>query len=70
MLHKLASESEEDAHSSVDSDFIAQLKDKFKTSTKRSEQMQMLTILPRSWRVRKTEKEFGASNLNSRSMRT
>jgi hypothetical protein len=58
----LASESEEDAPSSTDSEITAQVKDKFKTSAKRSEQVQILTILSKSWSVRKTEKEFGASN--------
>jgi hypothetical protein len=38
------------------------LKDKFKTITKRSEQVQILTILPQSYSVRKIEREFRASN--------
>jgi hypothetical protein len=46
-----ASESE-GAPSSADSEIIAQLKDKFKTSTNRSEQVQILSILPHSWSVR------------------
>jgi hypothetical protein len=37
MLHKSASESKEDVPSSSDSEIIAHLKDKFKTSTKKSE---------------------------------
>jgi hypothetical protein len=57
-----AIESEEGAPSSIDIEIIGQLKDKFKTSTKRSEQVYILTILPHSWSVRKIEKQFGASN--------
>jgi hypothetical protein len=40
------SESEDDAPSSTDSKIVAQLKDKYNTSTKRSEQVQIFTILP------------------------
>jgi hypothetical protein len=47
-----ASESDEDAPSSTDSDITVQLKDKFKISTKRSEQVKFLT-LPQSSSVRK-----------------
>lgn len=41
---------------------IAQLKEKFHTSTKRSEKVQVLTILPQSWNIKKVQEEFGASN--------
>jgi hypothetical protein len=47
------SKSEEDAPSITDSKIIVQLKDKFKTNTKISEQVQILTILPHSWSVKK-----------------
>ena len=42
------------------SDIIAQLKEKFKCLVNRSEKVKLLTILPKSWSVRKKMKEFGA----------
>lgn len=46
----------------VESEIICQLKEKFHTSTSRSEKVQILTILPKSWSIRKIEREFKASN--------
>lgn len=46
-------------------EIIAQLKDKFSTA-QRSEKMQILTLLPKSWSVRQIETEFGASNYMAR----
>ena len=41
------------------SDIIAQLKEKFKCLVNRSEKVKLLTILPKSWSVRKIMREFG-----------
>lgn len=45
---------------------IQQIKEKFKYTTKNSEKIQLLTILPKSWTVRKMEKEFNVSNFMAR----
>jgi len=39
-----------------------ELKDKFEETTVRSEKVQVLTVLPKSWSIRRIEEEFGASN--------
>ena len=46
-------------------EMISQLKDKFKSAT-RGEKIQILTIMPRSWSVRKLESEFKVSNWMAR----
>ena len=58
----MQSESESEYISGQDaiSDIIAQLKEKFKCLVNRSEKVKLLTILPKSWSVRKIMKEFGA----------
>ena len=43
-------------------EMIAQLKEKFQSSGSRSEKLQVLTVLPKSWTVQKVQEEFGASN--------
>ena len=40
---------------------IQQLKEKFQETEKRSEQVQVLTVLPKSWSVKKIQQEFGVS---------
>ena len=45
-----------------DSEIIEQLKEKFHLSTDRSQKVQILTVLPKSWSIRKVEEEFGVSN--------
>lgn len=45
-----------------ESEVIKQLKEKFQETTMRSEKVQVLTVLPKSWSIRKVEDEFGASN--------
>ena len=40
---------------------IQQLKEKFQEARKRSEQVQVLTVLPKSWSVTKIQQEFGVS---------
>lgn len=47
---------------SAESEMICQLKEKFCSSTSRSEKIQILTILPKSWSIRKIAKEFEAPN--------
>jgi len=41
---------------------IKQLKERLRTTTKNSEKVQILTILPKSWPIRKIQSEFGATN--------
>ncbi len=48
------------------SEILKQLKDKFKNTTQRSEQIQILTVLPRSWSVKKIQNEFGVTNYMAR----
>ena len=47
-------------------EMISQLKEKFEMSGKRSEQMQVLTVLPSSWTIRKIQDEFGVTNFMAR----
>ena len=53
---------ERESSDSDESEMIAQLKDKFESVTKRSEKVLVLTVLPKSWTIRKVQEEFGASN--------
>jgi hypothetical protein len=41
---------------------IAQLKEKFHLTGKKSGKFQILTVLPKSWLIRKIQQEFKASN--------
>ena len=41
---------------------IMQIKEKFQATIERSEKVQILMVLPRSWRTPKVQEEFGASN--------
>ena len=43
-----------------ESEMIRQLKEKFKETIMRSEKVQILTVLPKSWSIRKVQDEFGA----------
>ena len=45
-----------------ESEIIMQLKEKFQGTSERSEKVQILTVLPRSWSIRQVQEEFGASN--------
>eukprot|EP00731_Ephydatia_muelleri_P027646 Em0019g519a len=56
----MQSESEYISGQDAISDIIAQLKEKIKCLVNRSEKAKLLTILPKSWSVRKIMKEFGA----------
>ena len=42
-------------------EMIQQLKQKFLTTNSRSEKLQILTVLPKSWPLAKVEREFGVS---------
>ena len=53
---------EEDAESTI----IKQLKEKFNSSLKRSEMVQILTVLPKNWPIRRIVEEFGATNFMAR----
>lgn len=61
-----------EAHSSEmkvnadDSEIITQLKDKFKITKKRSEELQILTVLPKSWSIKRIEQEFHVTNYMAR----
>ena len=50
----------------ANSEIIAQLKEKFKAIAHRSEQIQILTVLPNSWSLCKIMQEFGVSNYMAR----
>ena len=50
---------------SDDSEIIQQLKEKFPTAG-RSEKIQILTVLPKSWSIRKVQEEFGVSDFMAR----
>lgn len=52
----------------VDSEMLSQLKERFK-SCKRSEQVLILSVLPKSWSIRRIMDEFGASNYLVRKMK-
>ena len=54
------------ARRDADSEIIAQLKEQFKAIAHRSEQIQILTVLPKSWSPCKTMQEFGVSNYMAR----
>ena len=49
-----------------DIEIIGQLKEKFHTSTDRSQKVQILTVLPKSWSARKVQEEFAVSNYMAR----
>ena len=47
-------------------EIIEQLKEKFRTCTDRSQKVQILTILPKSWTVKKIQEEFSVTNYMAR----
>ena len=49
-----------------DSEIIRQLKEKFHASADKSQKVQILTVLPKSWSVQKVQKEFATSNYMAR----
>ena len=48
------------------SEMIQQLKEKFQLTTQRCEQLQILTVLPKSWSSKKIQQEFGVTNYMAR----
>ena len=42
-------------------EMLQQLKEKFQSTTRKNEQLQVLTVLPKSWSVKKIQQEFGVS---------
>ena len=57
-----------DVHSEQTNDeveIITQLEKKYSTAG-RSEKIQILTVLPKSWSIRRVEEEFGISNFMAR----
>ena len=52
----------ESDESDSEGEMVKQLKEKFHSTMDRSEKVQVLTVLPQSWTVRKVQAEFGASN--------
>ena len=65
-MKKMMLPEEESSGSDNESEIIKQLKDKFQASTTNSEKVQVLTVLPKSWSVRKVQSEFGAPNYMAR----
>ena len=55
-----------DSYATSDSEMIKQLKDKFHSSTNRSTKIQILTLLPMSWTIKRIEIEFGTTNYMAR----
>ena len=53
---------ERESSDSDESEMITQLKDKFDNVTKGSDKVLVLTVLPKSWTIKKVQEEFGASN--------
>ena len=53
----------EDSKSSDELEIIQQLKEKFQST---SERTQILMVLPKSWSIRRIESEFGVSNFMAR----
>ena len=54
---------------SDESEMIQQLKDKFKSCTKNSEKVHVLTVLPRSWTQKRIREEFNASDYMVRTVK-
>ena len=49
-----------------ETEMIQQLKEKFRETKRRSEQVQVLTVLPKGWLVKKVQQEFGVSEYLAR----
>ena len=50
-------------------EMVQQLKEKFQSTTKRNEQLQVLTVLPKSWSIKRIQQEFGVSTYMARKSR-
>lgn len=51
-------------------EMIQQLKEKFQTTTKMNEQLQILTVLPKSWSIKKIQQEFSVSTYMAQKSKT
>ena len=61
-LHSSSSnEVDMESQQSDESEIIMQLKEKFNSSVKRSEKLRILTVLPKSWSLKKTMQVFGVT---------
>ena len=65
-MRVLFNNDEPTAKQTDESEIILQLKEKFKMTTKKSEQLQILTILPKSWTKKQIESEFGVLDYMAR----
>ena len=62
MKKKIMPEEQELSETDDEAEIIKQLKDKFNKSSDRSGKVQILTVLPKSWSIRKVQEEFEATN--------
>ena len=65
-MKKVVLHDESSDESDNEGEMIKLLKERFHTATKKSENVQILTILPKCWPVRKVQSEFGTSNYMAR----
>ena len=61
-MKKVMVQDTESSDNHDDGEIIKQLKEKFNTTAERSEKVQVLTVLPKSWSMRKVQAKFGASD--------
>ena len=61
-MKKVVIQDAESSDSGDDGGIIKQLKEKFHTTAERSEKVRVLTVLPKSWSMRRIQAEFGASD--------
>lgn len=57
---------DESEHEHAESEVIDQLKEKFRSCATRSEKVQVLTVLPKSWSAKRIQDEFNATNYMAR----
>ena len=68
-MKKVIIQDVESSDSGDDGEIIKQLKEKFHTTAERSEKVQVLTVLPKSWSMHRIQAEFGASDYMVRRVR-
>lgn len=61
-MKKVMIQDAESSDSGDDGEIIKQLKEKFHTTAERSEKVRVLTVLPKSWSMRRIQAEFGPSD--------
>ena len=62
----LENKPDSNSHESDENEIISQLKEKFQATTQRSDQLQILTVLPKSWSKKRIQAEFGVSDYMAR----